>query len=196
MNTFTTREDWLTQGVTELRPFFEIAGHTLPDAIRVACGFPYAAPRSRAIGQCWNLAASGDNTHEILISPELAEPGRVFDVLIHELCHTVPGTKGHGATFQRVAMSMLLSACGVGKTPWGSTEQGPGFMEQYGEIIASLGAYPHAVLTPNQFKKTQTTRMLKASCPDCGYTVRLSAKWAAQGLPICPTHNIEMTSEE
>ena len=120
----------------------------------------------------------------------------MFDVLIHELCHTVPGTKGHGATFQRVAMSMLLSACGVGKTPWGSTEQGPGFDEQYSEIIASLGVYPHAVLTPGQFKKTQTTRMLKASCPDCGYTVRLSAKWAAMGLPICPTHNIEMTSED
>jgi hypothetical protein len=42
MNTFNTREDWLTQGVNEIRPFFEVAGHTLPDAIRVACGFPYA----------------------------------------------------------------------------------------------------------------------------------------------------------
>lgn len=196
MNQFSTREDWLTQGVTELRPFFEIAGHTLPEAIRVACGFPYAAPRSRAIGQCWNDSASGDRTFEILISPELAEPGRVFDVLVHELCHTVPGTKGHGVAFQRVARAMLLAPSGIGKNPWGSTVQADGFMDQYAEIIGSLGAYPHAKLTPGQMKKTQTTRMLKASCPSCGYTVRLSAKWAAQGLPICPVDHTEMTSEE
>jgi hypothetical protein len=133
---------------------------------------------------------------KFLISPELSEPARVFDVLIHELCHTVPGTKGHGATFQRVARAMLLTPSGAGKNPWGATVQADGFMEQYGEIIASLGLYPHATLTPGQLKKTQTTRMLKASCPECGYTVRLSAKWAAQGLPICPVDHSRMTLEE
>jgi hypothetical protein len=29
--------------------------------------------------------------------------------------------------------------------------------------------------------------MLKAVCPSCGYTVRLSQKWAAMGLPLCGT---------
>jgi hypothetical protein len=29
--------------------------------------------------------------------------------------------------------------------------------------------------------------MLKAECPECGYTVRLAKKWADVGLPSCPT---------
>jgi hypothetical protein len=35
-------------------------------------------------------------------------------------------------------------------------------------------------------RKVQTTRRLKAVCPSCGYTVRLTSKWAALGLPSCP----------
>ncbi|MDQ6920240.1 MAG: hypothetical protein M3256_12390 [Actinomycetota bacterium] len=29
--------------------------------------------------------------------------------------------------------------------------------------------------------------MLKAECPECGYTIRLTKKWADVGLPSCPT---------
>jgi hypothetical protein len=29
--------------------------------------------------------------------------------------------------------------------------------------------------------------MLKAECPECGYTIRLSKRWADLGLPSCPT---------
>jgi hypothetical protein len=29
--------------------------------------------------------------------------------------------------------------------------------------------------------------MLKAVCGGCGYTVRLSQRWAALGLPVCST---------
>jgi len=29
--------------------------------------------------------------------------------------------------------------------------------------------------------------MLKAECPECGYTIRLTKKWAEVGLPSCPT---------
>jgi hypothetical protein len=42
-------------------------------------------------------------------------------------------------------------------------------------------------------RKKQSTRMLKAVCSRCGYTVRLTSKWAymADGktpnLPQCPT---------
>lgn len=32
-----------------------------------------------------------------------------------------------------------------------------------------------------------TTRLLKAECLDCGYTVRVTNKWlAGKGAPICP----------
>jgi hypothetical protein len=35
--------------------------------------------------------------------------------------------------------------------------------------------------------------MLKAFCPSCGYTVRLTSKWAALGLPTCPLDGDEFT---
>lgn len=30
------------------------------------------------------------------------------------------------------------------------------------------------------------TRLLKAHCPDCGYIVRVTRRWIAEGYPICP----------
>jgi len=36
--------------------------------------------------------------------------------------------------------------------------------------------------------KTQTTRLRKACCAECGYTVRVTAKWLEVGPPHCPLH--------
>ena len=39
----------------------------------------------------------------------------------------------------------------------------------------------------NGDKKPQSTRLLKAECGECGYTVRVTKKWLeAKGAPICP----------
>lgn len=37
-------------------------------------------------------------------------------------------------------------------------------------------------------KKKQTTRLKKAECSQCGYTVRLTQKWLEVGPPGCPLH--------
>src|SRR4030088_2490873 len=34
---------------------------------------------------------------------------------------------------------------------------------------------------------------LKADCPECGYTIRLTKKWADLGLPSCPTDGAPLT---
>ena len=181
---YSTREDWLTAAVTELRPLFDLWAAPLPQKIRVACGFPSNARRSNDIGECWADTASADKTIEILISPVLDNPDRVFDVLVHELCHALPGAMNHGVTFQKYAAAMHLRPCGTGKQAWKATEQTADFLPAYGEIIGSLGAYPHAQLSLNTRKK-QATRLLKAVCPSCQYTIRLTHKWAQQGLPTC-----------
>jgi hypothetical protein len=74
-------------------------------------------------------------------------------------------------------------------------------------LLPKLGAYPHGAITgrgeivvpptepgdkpvilrPDDRPKKQSTRLLKAECPQCGYTIRLSKKWADLGLPTCPT---------
>ena len=186
MNQFSTREEWLTAGVEELRPLFDEAKRPIANKVRIACGFPLDAKRSKAIGQCWSQSNSGDSTVEILISPELADPVKVFEVLVHELCHATPNGMNHGKPFQSIAKQMLLEPHnGTVREPWKSTKGTAEFLPAYQAIIDSLGAYPHAPLH-YQTKKTQTTRMIKATCPTCGYTVRLTAKWAAQGMPTCP----------
>lgn len=183
----TTREEWLTQATTELRPAFEIAGSKLPERIRLTCGFPLHAKRNNAIGECWIDSASADKHYEILISPVLADPTKVFEVLVHELCHTARGSFNHGINFQKIASAMLLEPVNPNKkNAWGATKGANGFDQAYGDIIASLGVYPHAELTFSNGKKKQGTRMLKAECPTCGYTVRLTSKWASYGLPACP----------
>lgn len=36
-------------------------------------------------------------------------------------------------------------------------------------------------------RKKQTTRLLKAACPKCGYAVRITKGWVTEsGLPKCP----------
>jgi hypothetical protein len=182
--TTANREDWLTAAVNELRPFFDTVGKPLPANVRVTCGFPSNAKRSGAIGECWADTASADKTFEVLISPTLDDPLHVFDVLVHELCHSTAGAMNHGINFQKAAALMHLVPS-LGPKGWKATGRGVQFEPTYGAIIDSLGPYPHAALTMST-KKTQGTRMLKAVCPSCGYTVRLTQKWAALGLPSCP----------
>ena len=181
--TTTNREDWLSAAVSELRPIFDAIGAPIPANVRVTCGFPSNAKRSGAIGECWADTASADKTFEVLISPVLDDPMRVFDVLVHELCHATAGAMNHGVNFQRVAAAMHLEPTGT--KGWKATTRSVKFGAEFLGLVQSLGPYPHAALTMSN-RKVQTTRMLKAVCPSCGYTVRLTAKWAALGLPSCP----------
>lgn len=181
-----TREQWLTAAVDALRPQFDLIAKPLPLAIRVTCGFPLHARRSKAIGQCWASTASADKTIEIMISPVLAQPLSVLEVLVHELCHATDGAMNHGIAFQKAAAAMDLMACGTGKQSWKSTEGTHLFGARNSVTLASLGDYAHAELVPGSETKVQPTRMLKLCCPSCGYTVRTTAKWVSVGLPTCP----------
>jgi hypothetical protein len=69
------------------------------------------------------------------------------------------------------------------------------FDEAFGNIIVSLGDYPHAALSAER-PKTHSTRILKAVCPTCGYIIRLSNKWAAKGLPVCGIDSDSFNIEE
>jgi len=193
MNTtalYPTREEWLLAAIDEVRPLFDAVGHPLTDRIRVACGFPSTASRSGAVGQCFASAASADQHYEVMVSPVLDDPREVMQVLVHELVHTLPGCMNHGITFQTAASQVFL-APGSAKG-WKATTHAPGFDAAYASILQGLGAYPHAHLTLGQTKK-QGTRLLKAVCPCCGYTIRVTKVWADKGLPVCSLDNTQMT---
>jgi hypothetical protein len=177
---FETREEWLQACIDLFRPAFKAAGEPLRDTIRASCAFPRRS-RGKAIGQHWPTNFSSDKHDEIFISPILAEPLRVADVLAHELVHT--HHSNHKAkTFGKLARALHLE----GKLT--ATTGGEAFKLAFAGGITALGEYPHGAMNERS-KPTggQSTRLLKCECSECGYLARVTRKWIeAAGAPICP----------
>jgi hypothetical protein len=136
--------------------------------------------KSRVIGQCWPVEASSDGTTEIFVSPCISTGADAAAVLVHELCHA-SGAHGHGPAFKRIALAIGLE----GKMT--QTNAGEKLAARLNALIGKMGDYPHSTLdlAMSGIAK-QGTRMLKVTCPGCGYTVRTTAKWIEAGLPTCP----------
>jgi len=190
-----TREEYLNQGVEVLRPIFEVMGSPLPSNIRVTCGLPSTFKRSGTLGECFPDTDSGDNHFEVFISPTIADPVRVFEVLVQQLCRTTSGAMSYKSN---AYVSLLIK---MGLTVTGKYHEVTGdasFATKYVDLISELGDYPHAELKLAVHAK-QSTRMLKATCdcegsdPKQQYTVRLTQKWALKGMPICPLCTESMT---
>ena len=97
VNSLTHREAWLHAVADRLRPIFASHGATIPDKIRLTCGFPSVralSAKQQRLGECWSGAASKDGHVEIMISPVLDDPMRVAGVLAHELGHVCLGHLG------------------------------------------------------------------------------------------------------
>ena len=178
MTTTYTREQWLNKCAKHLAPLFERAGYTVPKNIRVSCGWPGGGSRNKRIGECWSNECSEDGHFEIFISPVLADARRVGDVLAHEMVHAVVGlAAGHGAAFKACARAIGLT---------GKMTATTGTPELHDHIAKISRDYPHGRMAAGTTgQKKQSTRLLKAECPDCGYTIRVTAKWASIGMPTC-----------
>lgn len=186
MKTEINREQWLNAAVSEFKPLFTAAGLTVPD-LYVSCGFPSrnaTSNKKRRIGECWDGLCSDDKKPQLFITPFLIDPvapGGVLATLAHELVHATIGCKaGHGPGFVKAMKKVGLE----GKPT--ATVAGPELLCKCEQISKALGKYPHSELKLVRERKVQTTRMLKAQCPECEYTVRLTRKWAEVGVPECP----------
>lgn len=179
-----TREEWLNKATILLAELFELNDLKVP-ATKISCGWPTkgaVSKRQRTLGQCFTRSCSTAGLNEIFISPVLSDSVKVLDVLTHELCHAVDNcASAHGAGFKR-----MMNAIGLeGKAT--STNASEALKVTFKRLIKdSLGEYPHQSLDISKGEKKQSTRLLKAVCPTCGYTVRVTQKWADQGMPICP----------
>jgi hypothetical protein len=119
----------------------------------------------------------------VFIHVGLDSVARALDVLIHELVHIAVGlAAGHGKAFKKVASRVGLQ----GKMT--ATTASPELAEFLAKAVEALPTYPGAKLETggeSNKPKKQTTRMLKAECSCCGYTIRLTRRWAVAGLPNC-----------
>jgi hypothetical protein len=177
----------LTELAFRLQP---LHGKKLPK-IRVACAWPSTRAKSGGrLGECWHPEVSKDGVREIMITPLMDDPVEVAATVLHESLHAVlPPGVGHKAPFARLAKQVGLE----GKPT--STYAGEKLTEKLKRITDDLGPYPHGAMDMSGRPK-QTTRLLKVSCPECGYLIRMTNKWIEEaGYPICPQCNVEMGEE-
>lgn len=190
-----TREQWLNRMLGHVLDMYESACGASFEAprIRVSCGWAGVAPGGRVDcvrGACYGPLSSGDDTHEIFISPMLDDGATVVETLCHEVTHAVAGIEAnHGTTFTETGARIGMIGVGEESLP------GPILRAAIAAWLADAPVYPHAILTPPPPEPspspdptptpTQTTRQLKATCSGCGYVIRVTMKWASRGLPTC-----------
>lgn len=196
-----TREGWLRERVVlDLAPLFDRDGYALPP-LRVACGWTGSGHEGCTLGVCYAPTASAAGMPEIFVSPTISDATEVLCVLMHELCHAVAGiSEEHGEAFATVCKTMGMTlANDDDKGKWPEQAYPNNALRiLLASIAAQADAYPHATLDPPPpagggttvvvapTPATQGTRMLKAMCAACGYTIRLTMKWATRGMPTCP----------
>lgn len=182
----TTREAWLLACADKLRPLFERAGAAWPK-FRVTMS---EISQREIVGRCYSPRVSQDNTAEIVIRLDQTKPEKLAGILAHELAHASVGVAhGHRRPFVR-----LVRAIGLDGKPT-ATHPGPKFKEDLREDLLALGPFPGARLdlfahlpAEDSTHKKEGTRLLKVTCPACGYVCRVTAKWILVGLPLCPIH--------
>jgi len=186
-NAHTTRESWLRAATDEIRPYFEKLGYRLPDKIRFAIAFTSTGKRGRIPIECWYPESSADQHFEIIIRADISEPLDALNRLVPVLVHTLlPSSVRYGKEYKAIAVRIGLEG------PMRHATATPILKERLQAIANNLGPFPHAMLnfgSVSNAEKKQPARMLKAECSKtCGYTIRLSEKWARAGLPVCPVN--------
>lgn len=191
-NKHDSRESWLKAATSLLRGHFSQCGYDIPEKMRFAIAFPSTGRKSRRVGELWHSVTSGDESYELIIRADIAEPVEVLGVLVRELVHAVvPVDAGHGKLYKDAALKIGLTGKMREAVP------SPLLIPLLVEIADSLGPLPHAKLdiengpTAIARPKKQRARLIKATCGElgCGYTVRITSKWVKDiGPPICPKH--------
>lgn len=181
-----TREQWLLDAAHLMTPWLKEAGAGAAPNYRVSVGWPLGRKKAggkgnHAIGQCFPAVASQDGHFEMFISPELVEPSRVCDVLLHEMVHAFVGLEAkHGKEFKLIAVRVGLA----GKMT--ATVASAALKPKLTALALKLGPYPHGELVAGGgMIPKQGTRLIKAWCHRCGYTVRVTRKWLNVGVPLC-----------
>lgn len=176
------RQEWLDKARVECTAILAQHGGEVPAEVRISFGFCSTGRKSKRIGECWSAEASTDGAREMFIVPTLTDTGVILATVLHELVHAaLPPTAKHGPLFKKLATAAGLE----GKMT--ATVAGEALKAHFAEWVAEHGPCPAGALRSGvRLEPKQSTRMLKAACEACGYTVRLSKKWLEVATPVCP----------
>ena len=174
-----TREQWLTVAAIRLgRTVVSLTSAETPENVRWSVGIP-AKKRgrgARGTGQgFFSIHASGESTggqREVFVSPTL-DGERAGAAVLVALCEIAAATGGRASGLTLETATPVADA-----------------------VLRSMPAYPHDAMRDTRTAGGSTgSRLVKASCPGCGYTVRVTRKWIAVGLPLCPTDGETFVAE-
>lgn len=190
------REEWLTQvAKRDIAPLIAQCDGKPLGKYRVSVGWPKGSRGGKgaeSIGQCWDHKVSADGHYELFISPVLGAFEAV-EVLIHELVHVSDKLASkHKGEFKRLATALGLE----GKMT--ATKAGEDLAKKIRAWLADMPPFPHGPMTQVTGAgkdKKPGSRLLKACCEECGYTVRVTAMWVDVAPPVCPNPDCDRQHE-
>ena len=194
-----TREAWMLAAVDAVRPWFAENDETIPP-VRISIGWPGGRGSKKGVlGQCWVGTTVDDGIPAIFVTPTQKDPVEILETIVHECIHAA-GHYHHRAAFQKVAKMFGFANGGQVKT---TRAESPDLYARLDRIADILGSFPHSPLRGEggllggdpKGPGVQTTRMLKVSCAEDGYTLRATAKWLKVAVPECPLCSAEMEVE-
>lgn len=165
-----TREAWLQEAISIMRPWFVRAGFPLPERLDVSVSWAYTrglVDASQIWGQCFPPEVSRDGkTTQIGIAP-WADSGErtikmangravkmsmyyeVLNTLLHEGVHAAVGTKeGHSGKFKEACVKL-----GYGQDDFVTTPLTDELVARFDAIMVRLGRYPHQAIKVNNLHK-------------------------------------------
>ena len=220
MSNRSTREQWLNRVARELAPTFKKLGYPLPP-FRISTGFTSSGRRGAAVAECWTDKADPEGFHQIFLDPRDDDQVNVVNSVAHELIHCAVGLQhGHKGPFAEVATALGMLAP-MTATPSGPefialaekilAKVGPYPHKRLQVPFDGLLTAPTPAANPGDKPakpkpapvstvitsgpKPQGTRMIKASCAGCGYTVRATRKWIDVAVPACPNPECESNGQ-
>lgn len=156
-----------------------------------------SAGRRQALGWFWGNSwhqTKAASWHEINLCSEHLDTCDVGELIIHEMAHAENHTLGirdcTGGRMHNKKFKVMAERLGLEVQPrcksvgYGYTKLGPEATAFLEKIAFKRDVFIRHRNRSEQ-KKSGGTRMLKCECPECGYTIRTTAKWLATGVPTC-----------
>lgn len=177
-------------------PLFKKNCYVLPLNVKVSIGLQ---KHKKAIGSTYRPGI-GSGYYHIFIAPKIAKDAYlVFTTLIHEAIHTLYFNHLIGFSTCAKAVGLLkpwTATTGSDKleediTQWLEDKEIKWYEPGLKDIIETIpigrpGDSPGGT-RPIGSPPTQTARMIRLICPDCGYIVRTSrSNITTKGFPVCP----------